>query len=58
MAHDVANDEHQPIPEGQRVEPVAAGRGILGGDQVLGGYVGAGNHGHRRGQQRLLHNGG
>ena len=50
MADDVADDEHQPIPEGYRVKPVAAGRGVLRGDEVLRGDVGAGNDGHRRGQ--------
>ena len=57
MTDDIADDEHQPIPEGHRIEPVAAGRGVLRGHQVLRRHVDTGKDGHRRGQQRLLHNG-
>ncbi len=50
MADDIADDEYQPIPEGDGIEPVATGRGVLRGDEVLRGDVGTGNDGHRRGQ--------
>ena len=46
----VADDQDQPIPEGNRIEPVASGGGVLGGDQVFRRDVGAGNDRHRRGQ--------
>lgn len=58
MADDVTDDEHQPIPERDRIEPVAAGRGVLRGHQILRGHIRAGGHRHRRCQQRLLHDGG
>ena len=58
MADDVADDENQAIPEGDRIKPVATGGRVLCGDEVLGGDVGTGNDGHRRRQQRLLHDDG
>ena len=58
VADHVADDENQPILQGDRIKPVAAGRCVLRGDEVLCGHVGTGNDGHRRGQQRLLHHGG
>lgn len=55
VAHDVADDDHQAVAEGQGIEPVPAGRSVFGGDEVLGGDIGAGNHRNGWGQQRLLH---
>jgi hypothetical protein len=45
VADDVAHDKDQSIPEGYRVKPVAAGRGVLRGDEVLRGDVGPGTTG-------------
>ena len=57
MADDVTDDEHQPISEGQCVEPIAARRGVFSGHQVLRSDVDAGKDGYGRGEQRLLHHG-
>ena len=58
MADDVADNQHQPVLKGYRVKPVATGRGVLRGDEVFRGDVGAWDDGNGRGQQRLLHDGG
>ena len=58
VADDVADNKHQPILECYRVKPVATRCGVLRGDEVFRGDIGARNDGNGRGQQGLLHDGG